>query len=340
MTVGRSARAGAGPSSLAGWTPIALSWDGEHPVVRWCFTDGVQFTDPFFDQSIDRCLEDPFRLLFWRETDIRALAELSPTSAEDEPAGFIFHMSRCGSTLLTQMLATLPTTLALSEPGPLEAVLRARTGPPRLSDTDVRDLFRWMVAALGRTSRAEQTHYVVKLQASAILHLPLIRMAFPRTRCVFVYRDPVEVIVSQLADRGYDLYPGALPPDLLGRPVSELLPSSDEDYCAMVLASFCDSAIRAARDGHVTLIQYSTLPEAVPDIIAPLFGIELDAAQRAVLASVAGRHAKHPAHPFVGDAADKRRQATPEVHSAVTTWISRGYESLEALRLEQLRRNS
>jgi hypothetical protein len=151
--VDRSADPGAGPSSLAGWTPIALSWDGERPVVRWCFTDGVQFTDPFFDQSIDRCLQDPFRLLFWRETDIRALAELSPTSPEVEPAGFIFHMSRCGSTLLTQMLAALPTTLALSEPSPLEAVLRARTGPSSLSDTEACALFRWMVAALGPTGR-------------------------------------------------------------------------------------------------------------------------------------------------------------------------------------------
>jgi hypothetical protein len=112
---------------------------------------------------------------------------------------------------------------------------------------------------------------------------------------------------------------------------------SDEPYCAMVLASFCDRAIRAARDDHLTLIQYSTLPEAVPDIVAPLFGIELDAAQRAVLEAVAGRDAKHPARPFVCDAADKRRQATPEVHSAVTTWISRGYESLETLRWEQRR---
>ena len=77
--------------SLQGWTPIAVKWVDRRPLIRWCFTEGIEFTDPFFDQTIDRCLLDPFRLLFWRESDIGSLGELAGASPGLEPAGFIFH---------------------------------------------------------------------------------------------------------------------------------------------------------------------------------------------------------------------------------------------------------
>ena len=174
---------------LAGWTPVALRWTGDRPLIRWCFTDGVAFTDPFFEQTIERCLADPFRLLFWRDTAVGCpdVAAAGPTL---EPAGFIFHMSRCGSTLASQMLATLPHVTVMSEPDPIDAILRALRSRPDVSEAQAVDWLRWMVAVLGQRRRPEHTRYVVKLGASAILHLPLFRAAFPNARCVFVYRDP------------------------------------------------------------------------------------------------------------------------------------------------------
>jgi hypothetical protein len=207
---------------LSGWTPTELRWSGCRPVIRWCFSEGVRFIDPFFEQTIDRCLRDPFRLLFWRDTDAVALAELAARAPGLPPDGLIFHMSRCGSTLISQMLAALPQALVMSEPSPVDAVLRARIGPPGLSEDEAVDWLRWIVSALGQPRAAGQRRYIVKLGAWAILHLPLFRRAFPDARCVFVYRDPVEVIVSQLDARGVDLYPGSLPPGLVGLAVDDL----------------------------------------------------------------------------------------------------------------------
>jgi hypothetical protein len=295
------------PDPLAGWTPIGVQRDGPRPVIRWCFTDGVEFTEPFFDQTIDRCLRDRFRLLFWRETEIAALAELASRSPGLTPAGFVVDMSRCGSTLVAQMLAGLPNALVISEAGPVDAVLRAQTARSDIVEDDVVDWLQWMVSALGRPRRPGQTRFVVKFDAWAILQLRLIRAAFPDTACIFVYRDPVEVVVSHLGHRGYHMIPGTLPPSWFGLSSREVQSLSAEQCFAAVLARLCDTALAAARGGHLTLLQYDSLPDAVLETVTRLFGIDVGASEREVFARVAGRDAKNPAVPFVADRAAKQR---------------------------------
>ena len=52
---------------------------------------------------------------------------LSPTRQPDVPAvtGLIFHLARCGSTLLARLLAEDPNTLVLNEPDVLNTLLLA-----------------------------------------------------------------------------------------------------------------------------------------------------------------------------------------------------------------------
>lgn len=318
--------------ALQGWTPIAVEWAGGRPAIRWCFTEGVEFTDPFFDQTIDRCLRDPFRLLFWRETGFDALAEFASARPGLRPAGFIFHTSRCGSTLLTQMFAGLPAALVMSEPPTIDAILRSRSAGAVIGDRELVDWLRWMASALGQPRRGGQAAFVVKLDAWSILDFPLIRKAFPDAACVFVYRDPVEVLVSSLARRGFHMIPGTLPPASFGFSAGEAQSASPEQYCAAVLAALCESALRAARGGELTLIHYSMLPAAVPDIVAPLFGVDVGSSERALFAAVAERNAKNPVIPFIPDGVEKRRRASPAVRAAVDARVGAVYESLENLR--------
>ena len=139
---------------LVGWTPTALVFDDRKPAVRWCFTEGIEFTDPMFNQTIERCLRDPFRLLFWRRTDMDVLAEFVTASPGLEPSGFIFHLSRCGSTLVAQMLAALSEALVMSEPPSFDHVLRAPTFCPDLSPKRSRCLAALDVVGPRTTSEA------------------------------------------------------------------------------------------------------------------------------------------------------------------------------------------
>ena len=54
-----------------------------------------------------------------------ALEELNERSAGLAPSLFLFHVSRCGSTLISQMLAALPQNVVISEAGPMDAILRS-----------------------------------------------------------------------------------------------------------------------------------------------------------------------------------------------------------------------
>ena len=202
--------------ALAGWTPSSLRWDNARAVVEWRFTEGARFHDPFFDQTMERCLQDPFRLLFWRETGIETVVDLARASPATAPDGIIFHLSRCGSTLVTQMLAALAPALVMSEPGPVDQVGRAQRTCAGLARADVVAWLRAIVSVLGQRRHPHQARYILKLDAWAILDWRLVAEAFPATPCIFVYRDPAEVIVSHLGHRGYHMVPGTLTAEQLG----------------------------------------------------------------------------------------------------------------------------
>ncbi len=319
-------------SNLAGWTPIGAEWEADRASIRWCFTEGLEFTDPFFDDTIRRALQDPFRLLFWRRTDIDQLTQFAREHPGLTPAGIVFHLSRSGSTLLAQMFAALDNALVMSEPAPFDQVLRLRSTRPTLPQGTVVDWLVSMTSALGQPRRPDHRHFILKLDAWAILDWPLIRAAFPETPTIFVYRDPTDVLVSQLGHRGYHMVPGTLTPEVLGIAAEQIPLLRPEEYGALVLARLCSSALDAAQHGGVGLIHYESLPASVADTIAPAFGIEIGAHQRAVFDRVAALDAKNPQIAFEVDSMRRERLATAEIRSAVDTWVRPVYQSLEALR--------
>jgi hypothetical protein len=306
---------------LDGWTPIRVSVGEAGPVVDWCHTAGVDFDDPFFDQAVERALRHPFRLLFRRETTVDELVERAAVAPGLAPSGFVLHLSRCGSTLAARMLGALPTTLVLSEPGPLDAVLR--TGRP--------DWVRAMVAALGQPRRPGHSHLVVKLDAWALLHLPVLAAAFPATPWVVLHRDPVEVLVSQLRRRGWHMVPGALPPALVGLAPEQAVTLPQEDYAAAVLGALCRAAARHHDPARARLVDHADLPGAVADVVAPWFGVEVDAAGRSAMLAVAGQDAKNPVLPYADDRAAKQAGATASVRAAADRWVAGAYGALVAL---------
>lgn len=317
---------------LVGWTPIRLQWTDAEPVVDWCYTQGERFDDPFFDQSVTRCLQRPVRMLFRRQTPMAMLGQVAEAGDTLPLAGLVFHSSRCGSTLVSQMLAQLSSTLVMAEPGPVQSVLEAPSTDSAFSDDQVVDWLRWMVAVLGQRRRPEQRHLVIKLDAWAVLYQPLLVRAFPETPRIFLYRDPIEVLVSQMSHPGYHMIPGCLPPFLLGLDPADLTRLAPEDYMACVLGALLEAA--ASSNGSM-LVAYPELPDAVTRRIAPWFGVEIETDELGRLEHTAGRHAKNPAIPFAADSVVKQGQATDALRAAVERWVRPHYEALEAYRAGQ-----
>ena len=148
-------------------------------------------------------------------TPLDALAELQAADPGLPPTGFIFHMSRCGSTLVAQLLAALPQNIVISEAGPVDAVLRANWYDPNITSAQRIAWLRALLSAYARPRHGEQ-HFYVKFDSWHTLELPLIQAAFPDVPWIFLYRDPVQVLVSHQRQRGSQMVPDLLPPQWLG----------------------------------------------------------------------------------------------------------------------------
>jgi hypothetical protein len=299
--------------------------------VDWCYLGKERFTAPFFYQAIEDSLRDPFNLLFRYQPSIEKLGEWSKIRPGLKPTGFIFHMSRCGSTLVSQMLAALPDNIVISEAAPLDSVLRAHFRNPQLTEEERIDWLRWMISALGQRRTGDEKHYFIKFDAWNTLALPLIRRAYPDVPWLFLYRDPVEVLVSQLGQRGAHMIPGVIDPVLFGMDLKTATEISPEGYCAKVLAHICEAALEHRENGG-RLINYAELPEALWASGATFFGHGLTDSEVEAMQSVTKFHAKNPATVFEHDSARKRTKATEPVLRAVSEWLAPTYERLEAAR--------
>src|SRR2546427_4873978 len=192
---------------LDGWIPVRLYWREGKPMVDWCYLGRRRFADSFFEQTLGECLRQPFNLLFRHQTPIEVLGQWNELRPGLKPTGFIFHMSRCGSTLISQMLAALPGNIVISEARPIDSTLRAQFHAADITNEQKIAWFQWMISALGQQRLGKEKHFFIKFDAWNVSELPLIRRAFPAVPWIFVYRDPVEVMVSQLNHRGVHIVP-------------------------------------------------------------------------------------------------------------------------------------
>jgi hypothetical protein len=314
------------------WAPAQIRWTRSGPLVDWCHLGDLRFTDPFFEQTIERAMAHPFNQLFRRSTPLAAMAE--PAALELRPAGLIFHMSRCGSTLVSRMLAAPAHNAVLSEPGPLDQILRARSRLPGLPDAQLTALLRGMTAALGRRRHPEERDLFIKFEGWHLLRFPLIRRAFPDVPWIFLYREPLEVMASIEATRPRQMSPGGIDDGLLGLDPATARAMAPAAYGARVLERICEAALAHAADGG-RLIEYRQLPDAALGEMLAHFGLRYGADALARMRELARFDAKRPGMPHADDSEQKRRDADAETRDLAATLLAPLHARLETLRLAQ-----
>lgn len=319
------------PARLAGWTPVRIHWQTGAPLVEWCWLGELRLTEPFFEETARLALRHPFNLLFRRTTSIAGPAALQATHPGLPPRGLILHMSRCGSTLVAQLLAALPQNVVVAEAPPIDAVLRAHLRDATITDEQRIAWLRALLGALGQRRHGPEQHLFIKFDSWHTLDLPLIERAFPGVPWIFVYREPLEVLVSHQRLRGSQMVPGLIEPRLFGLDERARQMPLD-DYCAHVLQRICAAAARHYRPDRARLINYRQLPEAAWTFLPEVFGLQYAPADLQRMRAAAQRNAKNPSAPFAADTFDKRAAATAHLRHLAATRVQPIYERLEALR--------
>jgi hypothetical protein len=249
-----------------GWTPIEAHFREQGCFVEWIYTGARRFEEPLFRDTVQACLQRPFTVAFRQESRIDSMDEEELAEHALTPSGFIFHMSRCGATSLTQELASLDSTVVMSEPAPLNEVLLAHF---RL-DLERAEYIRWIrkiVLALGQRRTGSESQYFVSLPPWHIHQLPLLRDAFPDTPCQILFRDPEAVMLSHAASPGMLALPGAMAdPRPLGMSIADITRFHPDEWCAQVLAGMMRSALQSRMDSKVLLVEHDDSSEDAPFI--------------------------------------------------------------------------
>ncbi len=290
------------------------------PQVQWLAVDGARFTEPFFDETLRRLQRLPANARERRiVTPIHVLAD-SNTPAGVPLAGLIFHVSRCGSTLIAQMLAALPSNIVISEAPVLDDILQAPRHDPRITDDERVAWLRGAVNALTQRRHPEEERAFVKLDCWSIFDLPVIRRAFPGVPLLFVHRHPVEVLVSLMRMPSMTLIRDTVTPEQLGLSSAERDALSREEHAAAILGALFREAGR--HRAALVPVAYQQLPDLVWEGMP---GCTFTHEDRALLQAASARDAKNPGQSFASDVADKRREASPALLSAAARWAEPHY---------------
>ena len=331
--VARPARV-ADAEELRGWLPVdALVCDGR-PYIKWMDMRGVQLAEPFFHQTVERVRRSrPARAEL--VTDIDALLQFEKISASLRPTGFIFHASRCGSTLVSNACAAVRDTLVFSEPDAVDKLLGQFLTRADGDDFQARlwQIFlRAAVGALGQRRAGGERGFVIKFACCGTLQLERVRRLWPEVPWVFVYRDPVEIMVSNLCNvpdwmrvEGQPEHTAAV----VGVAPEEAARMGPEEFCARALGKFYGAAAAHA-DARAMLLAYERLTPETLVRVTRFFGAAPAPDEMEEIKRVSRLYSKDSARrrAFGGDSDSKRSRATPLIREMAERWARESYERL------------
>lgn len=300
--------------------------------VEWVEARNPPFSEPFFEDTVSRLRrERPAAVPI--HTSLENLSE-GPTDTL-KPTALLFHVSRCGSTLLSQMLAALPQTRVIAEPPIIDDILQTahRIGA---ADCDRIGWLRGAVSALAGCGPPIRRFYV-KLDCWHLFSLTLFRQAFPGTPMIFVHRHPVPVLVSLMRIPSRTLIRGTVTPEQLGISAMERDSLTPEAHAAAILGAFYRTAIE--HSSAFLPVDYGQLPDAVWDA-ETMPGGPFTSEERLRLEEAARFDAKNPTRPFIADADEKQRSASPEIRKASARWAESHYRTWLGAQVAPLSRRS
>ena len=260
--------------------------------------------------------------------------------------GVAFHESRCGSTLVANLMqAANPDghRVYSESPPPIEILRQGDQYSPEMLAPLMRDI----VYLMSRSNDADETHVFFKIQSLGTRYLPVFLEAFPDTPWIFVFREPVQVLMSHFkggprqASRAKCAQYYARPPPI----VQDRLRANDntkkpsyEDFCAAHFATLTETALKhlQAPNSRGMAVEYSQLPDIMWTTILPkIWQIPITTDALTFMKETAVQYSKgrgdRAGLTFEGDADEKEEAAWEAVEEAAKSFLTDSYEKLQGL---------
>ena len=319
---------------LQNWYPVKINKDSQTNTVKWAYLPD-RFVEPFFFNTLSKSRSHKFNNLYNVYTDIEIYkSEITLQQNIIPPSAFIFHISRCGSTLIGQMLAALPGSIVISEAEILDDIINFEMNDETKYRFEQLEIFRDAIGYFGRIRFGIENNLYIKLDSWHIMRYDFINTAFPRTPKVFLYRNPLEVILSHTVSRGGQMVPGNLKmDDFIYKPfewkVYEL-----QKYSVFVLYNFLKAGIEVVKreEGKLMLLNYSQLPAAVWEQFYKFTGIGYNEEQISIMKASAKAHSKNKNVEYKGDSYPDENELGEEILELINRYLVPLYIELEELR--------
>jgi hypothetical protein len=265
--------------------------------IDWTIQKEAPNTVPRYSNVMDQkmCSENMYRFDF---ADIvrqaRQYDQTKNTKVHSlTQSGFIYHESRCGSTLAANMLTAADPSAhrVYSEPNVLLQALKSENA----------ELVDDVLYMLGRSSDTKEKRVFYKLRSIVVRRIQYMP---PQVPWIFLYRDSEEVMASHFiptewkSSRIVCLLERSDPSPLTYQVAKErgkkLSKMSDAEFCAARLASLCLAAIQEhTLTKHGRFFNYNTLPGSMWETILPKhFGVDVNSHMVDRMKEVSGVYSK------------------------------------------------
>jgi len=240
---------------LLNWIPYKLIENDQEVYFEWIYLSDKEYAEPFFDETMAICKSHSynstgFKVVSTAENLINWSAELESV----ELKSLVFHVSRCGSTMLSQSLATSSENIMISEAPVIDQILRSKL----FNEDQKSALLKSVLQILGQKRFPEQKHLIIKLDAWHIFKASYLRSIFSEIPFALLYRNPTEVLKSHQKMAGMHMIPNLLPADFFGISGEEINQISFWQYGALVLEKYFQGFIDFYdKDQNVVILNYN-----------------------------------------------------------------------------------
>ena len=284
---------------LSNWIPYKLAEKDNEIYFEWIYLADIKYADPFFDESIAKCRSHAFNSKpFKVVSTVENLIDWSNELISVELKSLVFHVSRCGSTMLSQSLASSSKNIMVSEAPIIDQILRSDL----FSDDKKTSLLKSVIKLLGQKRYPEQKHLIIKLDAWHIFKASYLRSIYPEIPFALLYRNPIEVLKSHQKLKGMHMVPNLLPSIVFGISAREISENTLEQYGGLVLEKYFQGFLDFyKRDTNVVMLNYNDGMKAVLEKFISFIKVDYANDELEKIYDRLKRHSKNENAVFTGD---------------------------------------